>query len=272
MYQYTITEWILFFFIYSMIGWIWESCFVSLKKKQWVNRGFMHGPVLPIYGTGAIGVLVCTIGVRDSIPAIFLLGMVGATILEYVTGVCMEQLFQMRYWDYSHQKYNFKGYICLRSSIGWGLFSILLVRGIHIPIETVVLWIPRNLTEGIAVVATVAFTADFTQSFNEALDLKETLIRLGEKNKRIQKLQKRLEVISAIAEDEYQQYQNRLEEKKEEVLNVKRQIEQEMRNLHLRKNKSYRHAVKVLRRNPGAVSRRYADTLKQVQDMLKKRK
>ena len=82
-YQYTFIQWLLFFFIYCFLGWVWESCYVSIKKREWINRGFLHGPMLPIYGSGAIIVLLCTIGVRDQVILIFIFGMTGATILEY---------------------------------------------------------------------------------------------------------------------------------------------------------------------------------------------
>ena len=108
MQSYHLTQWVLFFFIYSFIGWVWECCFVSVRKRRWVNRGFMYGPMLPIYGFGALAVLISTIRVRDSIPLIFLFGMVGATLLEYVTGAVMERLFNVKYWDYSNQKFNLK--------------------------------------------------------------------------------------------------------------------------------------------------------------------
>lgn len=86
---------------------------MSAKSGKWVNRGFLHGPALPIYGSGAIVILVSTIGVRDSIPLIFLLGMLSSTILEFVTGYCMERMFGVRYWDYSKKPFNLMGHICL---------------------------------------------------------------------------------------------------------------------------------------------------------------
>ena len=66
MHAYYLSQWVLFFFIYSFIGWVWESCYVSVRKRRWVNRGFMHGPMLPLYGSGALAVLVSTIGVREN--------------------------------------------------------------------------------------------------------------------------------------------------------------------------------------------------------------
>ena len=96
-----------------------------MKKGRWVNRGFLNGPFLPIYGFGAVTILISTMSVRDSVPLIFLLGMLGATVLEYVTGACMERMFHVRYWDYSNQKLNLNGHICLTSSLAWGIFSVL---------------------------------------------------------------------------------------------------------------------------------------------------
>ena len=106
MQEYDLSQWVLFFFLYSFLGWIWESCYVSVRKHRWVNRGFMHGPMLPLYGSGAMVVLIVTIPVRDNILLVFLMGMIGATILEYFTGITMERLFHVRYWDYRNLKFN----------------------------------------------------------------------------------------------------------------------------------------------------------------------
>ena len=120
MHPYHLTQWILFFFFYSFVGWLWESGYVSVRKRQWVNRGFMYGPMLPLYGSGALTVLISTMGVRENILLIFLFGMMAATLLEYVTGAVMERIFRVRYWDYRNQKFNLNGYICVSSSLCWG--------------------------------------------------------------------------------------------------------------------------------------------------------
>lgn len=95
---YAVSQWLIFFFIYCFLGWIWECCYVSVRKHKWVNRGFLHGPFLPIYGSGAIVILISTIAVKDIVPLVFLLGMVSSTVLEFCTGCCMEKLFGVRYW------------------------------------------------------------------------------------------------------------------------------------------------------------------------------
>ena len=206
MHAYYLPQWVLFFFIYSFIGWVWESCYVSVRKRRWVNRGFMHGPMLPLYGSGAIVVLVSTIGVRENAALIFLLGMMAATVLEYFTGAAMERLFHVRYWDYSNQKLNLHGYICVTSSLCWGFFSVLLVRVVHVPVETAVLRIPLTVSEGAAIVLSVAAAVGLTQSFNEAMDLKRILSQLEESREQIRKLQEKLKVAAEDAKEDYLRY------------------------------------------------------------------
>ena len=109
---YTWIQWAFFFFFYSFFGWCFESAYVSLKQKRLVNRGFIHGPFLPLYGTGGVMMLVVSSPFRDNLLLTFVAGCIGATVLEYVTGVAMEALFKVRYWDYSHKKLNFQGQIC----------------------------------------------------------------------------------------------------------------------------------------------------------------
>lgn len=254
MQSYHLTQWVLFFFIYSFIGWVWECCFVSVRKRRWVNRGFMYGPMLPIYGFGALAVLISTIRVRDSIPLIFLFGMVGATLLEYVTGAVMERLFNVKYWDYSNQKFNLNGYICLTSSLGWGLFSVLLVKFVHVPIEGAVLKIPTIIAEGIAFVLTVAAAVDVTQSFNDAMDLKQILAQLEESKKQIRKIQEKLKVASEEFVEDYRQragefvedYRRRVEEHVEDYRGRAEEMAEDYKKLAEEHMDSYRQRAEEM--------------------------
>lgn len=159
-----------------------------------------------IYGTGAVIILLATIPVRDSLWLVFLLGMLAATALEYVTGAAMEALFKVRYWDYSKQPFNLNGYICLTSSLAWGAFSILLVRFLHPPVEDLVLRLPAFLVDPLAFLLTIAVTVDAVRSFQAAMDLREVLTRLTEENEDLRRLAKRVEVISAFAEEDLRRF------------------------------------------------------------------
>ena len=120
---YTTVDWLMFFYIYCFLGWCFESTYVSIQHKKWINRGFMRGPFLPLYGSGAVIMLFVTIPVRDNVFLTFLFGAVGATILEYFTGAAMEALFKVRYWDYSNNRFNLNGHICLGTTIAWGFLT-----------------------------------------------------------------------------------------------------------------------------------------------------
>ena len=135
MYHYTVIQWLFFFYFYCFCGWCFESTYVSIKTKKLTNRGFMRGPFLPIYGSGAIMMLVVSMPFKDSLILTYIAGCIGATALEYVTGVTMEALFKVRYWDYSKNKFNFQGHICLGSSLAWGFLTILMTEFVHVPVD-----------------------------------------------------------------------------------------------------------------------------------------
>lgn len=253
MHAYSFYQWVLFFFFYCLCGWVWESCYVSCRQHHWVNRGFLHGPLLPIYGSGAIIILLATIGVRESLGLIFLLGMIAATVLEYCTGAAMEALFHVRYWDYSNQKCNLNGHICLSSSVAWGCFSILLVRVVHPPIARLILRIPMVLAEPLAFALVAGTTVDAVQSFRAAMDLRDILTRLTEENEELRRLAKRAEVISAFAEDDLRRFRQRTEldallmrERVEAELQEQRQARQQ------RRLKRQEHLEESLRRRTAA--------------------
>ena len=214
MHIYTTGQWVLLFFFYCFCGWVWESCYVSLCQRRWVNRGFLHGPLLPIYGSGAILILFVTLPVEDSLFLIWLLGMLAATALEYVVGAAMEKIFQVRYWDYSQHRFNLNGHICLSSSIAWGFFSILLVRFLHPPVGRLLGDIPSWCVDPLALVLTVAFTVDVVRSVQAALDLREMLSKLTEENEDLRRLAKRAVVAAAFAEDDLRRFRERTEVEK----------------------------------------------------------
>lgn len=195
---YSFSTWLFFFYLYCFIGWVWETCYVSVLKGKWVNRGFMRGPFLPIYGSGAIIVLIFTLPFRDNAVAVFFMGMISATILEYFTGVAMEKLFHVRYWDYSNNKFNLNGHICLGSSLAWGVFSVILTLYAHNLIEHLVLSINSNLLEFFVFLLTVYISIDMSESVQEALNLKEMLMSLEENNAEFRRIQKHVEVVAAF--------------------------------------------------------------------------
>ncbi len=201
MQNYTIVEWLFFFYFYCFVGWVFESTFVSIQHKKLVNRGFMRGPFLPIYGCGAIMMLVVSMPFQDNIILTYLAGCVGATALEFVTGVLMESLFKVRYWDYSNQKFNYKGHICLSSTIVWGFFTILMTRFLHKIVEGFYSTIPAGIVRVVVIVVSVLIVADFSLSFKAAINLCSVLDGLDKAKEEMERIQKRLDVLIAVAND-----------------------------------------------------------------------
>ena len=205
MFGYNGVQWLFLFYFYCFAGWCFESVFVSLKSHKWVNRGFMRGPFLPFYGSGAIMMLVVSMPYADNIPLTYVAGVFGATALEYVTGVAMVALFKMRYWDYSNRFLNFQGHICLRSSLTWGLFTVLMTRVIHRPIESMMYRIPGQVLYYATVVLTIYIVADFTLSFKAALDLRDIMVKIMKAREELERMQKRLDVLIAFNNEEKEQ-------------------------------------------------------------------
>lgn len=200
MYTYAWYHWLTFFYIYCFFGWIFESTYVSLKQHHFINRGFLRLPMLPLYGTGAVMMLWVSLPVKDNLLLVYCSGVVAATLLEYVTGYVMERLFKVRYWDYSSQKFNLHGYICLTSSIAWGFLTILMTEVIHRPIERFVLNLPPSLEWCLLGIVSGCFVMDTIQSTREALNLAKTLESVAKLRADLEEMQVQLALLKAETE------------------------------------------------------------------------
>lgn len=217
MYIYHAAQWICFFYIYCLLGWIWESTYVSVKDRKLINRGFLYGPWLPIYGSGAICILFATLPFKENLFLIFLLGAIMASILEYFTGTAMETMFKVRYWDYSSEPLNLNGYICLKCSLVWGIFSILLVRVLHNPLEAMVLAIDDQILTVITHLLTILFTIDLVLSFRNAFDLRQMLENITDISEDAAKLQRRLDAAIAFFEEDKKEFTEKVDATKEKL-------------------------------------------------------
>lgn len=250
MHVYTTGQWVLLFFFYCFCGWVWESCYVSACQRHWVNRGFLQGPLLPIYGSGAIIILFVTLPVQDDLKLVWLLGMLAATALEYVTGAVMEKLFKVRYWDYSQHKFQLNGHICLSSSIAWGFFSILLVRFLHPPVARLLGRVPDWFVDPLALVLTAVFTVDVVRSTQAALDLRDVLTRLTEENEDLRRLARRAEVAAAFAEDDLRKFREKTEvEKRLLQARIEEGVEEHREAREARKLRRQERLEEALRRH-----------------------
>lgn len=133
------------FFLYAFLGWCTEVSYAALRTGKFVNRGFLNGPVCPIYGCGVVVVLAGLEPLKGNFVLLFLGSVVLTSALEWATGFVLEKLFRQRWWDYSDKPFNLGGYICLEFSVMWGLACLFVVDILHPSIEFFIRLIPHAL-------------------------------------------------------------------------------------------------------------------------------
>lgn len=173
----SIYELLLLFLVYAFLGWCTEVCFVAVSSGKVVNRGFLNGPVCPIYGVGMIGVLLLLEPVSDNLFWLFFFGALLCSAVELVGGWVLEKVFHTRWWDYTNQPFHVGGYICLKFSIMWGLAVAFVVRQVHPLLFSLVSKLPHMVGWILIGVCYALFVADFVMTLVTIIGLRR---RLGE--------------------------------------------------------------------------------------------
>lgn len=179
-----ICKYVVIFFFYSMLGFIYESIYSSIKKHEWQNRGFFYGPIIPIYGVGAcIGTLLfydlnIPFLAEKNVIVIFLVGYFGSIILEYSTGYALEKIFHAIWWDYSGKFLNIKGRICLSASIGFGIGAIVIVKWLIPWVEGIVAYFPDALMVSLSLIFIFIFGFDFALTISALSNFQHNFNRL----------------------------------------------------------------------------------------------
>ena len=166
------------FLLYSILGWVYESCLVSVKRKALVNRGFLNGPIIPIYGAGAVLICIILDPVSKNLLLVFLGGMVLATILEFVTSYAMEKLFHAKWWDYSNYRYNLQGRICPIVSLFWGALSVLMTVFLKPLSNSLIHRIPRRIGEILAIIMILILIVDLVTTVISTINLNQKLANM----------------------------------------------------------------------------------------------
>lgn len=180
----------LYFTIYSFFGWLLETVYASVKQRKFINRGFLIGPFTPIYGFSAILIIISSkliINIfgdysKSSISLLMsiFVSTLFVTLLELITGYILEKSFNAKWWDYSEEPLNFKGYICLRFSLLWGILSFLLIHIVHPKIVNFVKVIPDAFKVFVAIFIFMYFIFDTYKSIENTLDLRKTIFDYSE--------------------------------------------------------------------------------------------
>lgn len=241
----------LYFIIYSFFGWLLESICKTIWEKKLVNSGFLHGPLCPIYGVGAIIMILFLNSFKNNILVLFIVSFVVLTIWEYIVGVLLEKLFNTRYWDYSNNKYNFQGRICLLNSFYWGILGVVFTLLIHPFIESKVELLPQNILIYTNIMLGIYILVDTIVSVVKVnnIDIKiKTIAELGES------LKEKLEELKNIGENSTKAINKELIQEKIEELKQKQ-------NRLIRK--LYRHTLRLKRAFPTMKSEKISEFLNQ---------
>lgn len=163
---------ILLFYCYSFIGWLIEIVVTLLKMHKFVNRGFLIGPMCPIYGFGGVLITILLNNYSKDPLVLFIMAIVLCAILEYVTSYIMEKVFKNRWWDYSDQKFNINGRICLECAIPFGIAGIIMFYGINPLLIKLFSYFNTVALEVIAFSLLFVTLVDIIISFNVIISLK----------------------------------------------------------------------------------------------------
>ena len=173
--HYNVYQLLLLFLIYSFLGWCVEVSFVAVTTGRVVNRGFLNGPVCPIYGVGMLGALLLLEPVADNLVLLFFLGMLLCTLVELIGGWILEKAFHTRWWDYTDKPFNLGGYVCLGFSIMWGFAVTFAVRLIHPLVFSLVCWMPHLVGWILIGVLYALFLTDFVLTLITVIGLRKQL-------------------------------------------------------------------------------------------------
>lgn len=148
-----VSKYFVYFIIFSCMGWIYESLFCTIKNGKWENRGFLYGPMCPIYGVGATSITFIVDEIRDVYQLefewweIFLIAFLGSIVLECATSYMLEKLFHAYWWDYSNVPLNIHGRVCLPASVGFGVAGLVVIYGLDPFVKRMTDWISPGWME-----------------------------------------------------------------------------------------------------------------------------
>lgn len=283
----TICQWFLYFAIYSVLGWVCETVYCSVIQRKFVNRGFLNGPVCPIYGVGAVLVIFLLQPAAGNIVLLFVSGLVVTTVLEYLTSVLLEKLFHMKWWDYSQFKLQINGRVCLLNSMMFGTLSVFVMLVLHPRVKNLVGLIPAVFVPWVSLVIAAIFIADTIVTVRSILILKgkleevhQIIAEIREKSEQA-KAQFKVEWLSRVmqAREQLQDKADDIEEYLEkfnlpEGISLREYVEERLKRLSSmeKKGKGRRMYLRLVRAFPSLKAPRYSDALEQLKERLKIRR
>jgi len=186
MFNYNMQQLMFLFFLFCNIGWVLESSIESLYRRRLINRGFLKGPYIPIYGFGGMTILLCCMPFAENGFVVYFVGVLSCTALEFFVGWVMETIFHKQFWDYSMLKFTYKNRISLIPSLFWGLLALFMVYVLYGIVDALVSVVPMDFIVVYDIILTVIMTIDTIISISQHIHYREYLKKLPyEKAKRL---------------------------------------------------------------------------------------
>lgn len=215
-------KYVLLFFFYSAAGWCLESLYCSIGEKRLINRGFLTGPLCPIYGTAALVLIILIYNpFKDKPLVVFMLGIILCDIVEFITSLIMEKLFAARWWDYTYELLNIQGRICLKHSLYWGVISIAFVKVLHPAVENLYNKINSDNLIYILIAVLAIFIVDVINAVIKASDIRKLQLKL---NKIIDTMSSEFADFKDSVGEKYDSVYSLLEKQGDKIAEFKAQI------------------------------------------------
>lgn len=268
---------IFYFAIYAFLGWCVEVAYAALNTGKFVNRGFLNGPVCPIYGFGVVFIIAMLTPIENNIFMLFIGAAFITSFIEYMTGFILEKLFHHRWWDYSDVPFNIRGYICLKFSLIWGIASIFVIKVVHTVVYDVVRFIPNLVGIVLIVIIIISFLIDFIAAVQIVLKLNVRLRKIEEISVQMRSksdiLAKEISRNTIELKKLYDENSVEFKQKHESsIIEIKNKYEKEITELKVKYDKltARRHILqrRILKAFPNIKSNRYFGALEELKKKI----
>lgn len=274
---------VLYFFVYGFLGWCTEVAFAACKEKRFVNRGFLNGPICPIYGIG-VGVVVQFLSpYKENLVLLYVTSVVLVTTLEWLTGFILEKIFHNKWWDYSNMPLNLNGYVCLLFSLIWGVACVIIVDFIHPVVQKGLSWIPVSIGVTLIVVLGIAIFADLYVTASTILKMNKSLEKMEEIADELHKISEEMgegiyreisemlekkEELVLKAQDLSEDIKDRVQDVSEDIAEKILELKRKYRELGRKGNRTSRRILKAF---PKIQSKRYREAMDDLKEYLKRK-
>lgn len=274
---------ILYFFVYGFLGWCTEVAFAACKERKFVNRGFLNGPICPIYGIGVGIVVQFLTPYQDNLLALYVTSVVLVTALEWVTGFILEKVFHNKWWVYSKMPLNLNGYVCLLFSLIWGVACVVIVEFIHPLIHKVLSWIPTPIGIGLIVILGIAVLIDLYVTSSTILKMNRHLEKMKEIAADLHRISDELgeniyeEVVEVLERRE--EWKLKVQEASGEVKEKMQDVSDEVMDRIAELKKKYREvggrgihvSKRLIKAFPRIQSKKYREAMEDLKQYLKRK-